>query len=183
MDTIFTADSMPHLRAVLEEYGAALLAAYRENLLPRNAGGDLITTATARVESDGEQWSVVFNLQDYWKYIEDGTRPHWPPPGSLIPWIRVKPVIPSPDSRGRIPSEKSLDFLIRRRIAGKAPDGNGGFKPGGTTGSHDLERAEQDLVGQWLPRIQQALALDASEHLRVYITETFREINPRPVEL
>lgn len=169
----FTAESMPHLRAVLEEYGAALLAAYRDNLLPRNAGGDLITTATARVEADGENWEVIFNLQEYWKYIEDGTRPHWPPPGALIPWIRVKPVIPRPDEKtGRIPSEKSLDFLIRRKISKE-----------GTTGSHDLERAEKDLLPQWQDRIARALLQDASELTRVYITETFRDINPAPVEI
>lgn len=175
---------MPHLRGTLEAYAQALLQAYRDNLLPRNAGGDLITTATARVEQpDGSTWLVIFNLQEYWKYIEDGTRPHWPPPGSLIPWIRVKPILPRPDSRGRLPTEKQLDFLIRRRIAGKAPDGHGGFKPGGTTGSHDLERAEEALRAEWMPKIQQALIQDVSEEMRVYVVEQFREINPAPVEL
>ena len=163
---------MPHLRAVLEQYGAALLADYRDKLLPHNAGGDLITTATARVETDGGAWEVIFNLQDYWVYIEDGTRPHWPPPGALIPWIRVKPVIPRPDDRGRLPTEKQLDFLIRRKIARD-----------GTAGSHDLERAEQEVLPQWLMRIQQALAEDATEWTRVYVTETFRDVNPRPVEI
>lgn len=172
MDVIFTAESMPHLRAELEAYGAALLAAYRDNLLPRTAGGDLITTATARVETDGTAWEVIFNLQDYWKYVEDGTRPHWPPPGALIPWIRVKPVIPRPDDRGRLPTEQQLDFLIRRKIARD-----------GTAGSHDLERAEQDVLPRWQQRIARALLLDANEWTRVYMTETFRELNPRPVEI
>lgn len=172
MNVIFTAESMPHLRAELEAYGAALLAAYRDNLLPRNAGGDLITTATARVETDGTAWEVIFNLQDYWKYVEDGTRPHWPPPGALIPWIRVKPVIPRPDDRGRLPTEAQLDFLIRRKISRD-----------GTAGSHDLERAEQDVLPRWQQRIAKALLLDATEWTRVYMTETFRELNPRPVEI
>lgn len=164
---------MPHLRATLEAYAQALLQAYRDNLLPRNAGGDLITTATARVEQpDGTTWAVIFNLQEYWKYIEDGTRPHWPPPGSLIPWIRVKPILPRPGKDGRLPTEKQLDFLIRRKIARE-----------GTTGSHDLERAEDALRAEWMPRIQQAIVQDFSEEMRVYVVEQFREINPAPVEL
>ena len=164
---------MPHLRETLEAYAAALLQAYRDNLLPRNAGGDLITTATARVEQpDGSTWLVIFNVQDYWKYIEDGTRPHWPPPGSLIPWIRVKPILPRPLKSGKLPTEKQLDFLIRRKIAKE-----------GTTGSHDLERAEDALRAEWMPRIQKALLQDLSEELRLYVVEQFREINPAPVNL
>ena len=168
-----TADNLPHLRETLEAYAQALLAAYRENLLPRNAGGDLITTATARVEQpDGSTWLVVFNLQEYWKYVEEGTRPHWPPPGALIPWIRVKPILPTPDSRGRLPTEKQLDFLIRRKIARE-----------GTTGSHDLERAEEQLRAEWLPKIQRALIQDFADETKVYVLEQFRELNPEPVEL
>ena len=168
-----TSDYMPHLRETLEAYAQALLAAYRDNLLPHNAGGDLITTASARVEQpDGSTWLVVFNLQEYWKYIEDGTRPHWPPPGALIPWIRVKPILPRPDSRGRLPTEKQLDFLIRRKISRV-----------GTEGSHDLERAEDQLRAEWLPKIQRAIIQDFAEETRVYIVEQFRELNPEPVEL
>lgn len=173
MLTLFTAESMPHLRAVLEQYGAALLAAYRDNLLPRTAGGDLITTATARVETDGAAWDVIFSLKEYWKYIEDGTRPHWPPAGALLPWIRVKPVIPRPDERtGRLPTEKQLDFLIRRKISKK-----------GTQGSHDLERAEHDVLPRWQQKIGKALLQDATEWTTAYVTETFRELNPAPVEI
>lgn len=173
MNTVFTAETMPHLRAVLEEYAAALLADYRDKLLPHNAGGDLITTATARVSTaTGMTWDVIFNLQDYWKYIEDGTRPHWPPPGSLLPWIRVKPVIPRPDDKGRLPTEKQLDFLIRRKIARE-----------GTQGSHDLERAERDVLPDYMEKIHKALLQDATEWTTTYVTESFRELNPAPVEI
>jgi len=34
----------------------------------------------------------------------------------ILQWIKDKPVIASPDSRGRIPSDKSLAFMIARSI-------------------------------------------------------------------
>lgn len=165
----------PNLRAVLEEYAVALRNAYQDNLIrsERIATGGLLNSIEARVSTDGDGvWTVSLILAEWWKWVEDDTRPHWPPPGALIPWIRAKPVIPRPDDRGRIPSEKSLDYLIRRKIAKE-----------GTRGTHDLENAENALQAEWMPRIQRALIQDASEGLRVYIIETFRDLNPAPVEI
>jgi hypothetical protein len=67
-------------------------------------------------------------LNKYWKYIEGGrkgkdTSPPgavykaaFPPVNALMEWISVKPIIPRPDKSGRIPSPKSLAFLIGRKI-------------------------------------------------------------------
>lgn len=178
---------MPRLRAVLTEYGNALRNAYQDNLIRSDhiATGGLLNSIEVRVEGpDNNLWSVVFNLAEWWKYVENGTRPHWPPPSALLQWIRAKPVIPRPDAKtGRLPSPESLAFLIGRRIAGKSPDGHGGFKPGGTKGTHDLERAEQDLLGSFMPRIAEALQLDLTDGAYMYFVDAFREINPVPVEI
>lgn len=40
----------------------------------------------------------------------------FPPVSAIMKWISVKPVIPRPDKDGRIPSPKSLAFLIGRKI-------------------------------------------------------------------
>lgn len=173
---------MPHLRAALEGYGVALRNAYQDNLIrsDRIATGELLNSVEVRVKGpDGGSWSVVFNLAEWWKYVEDDTKPHWPPRDAILKWIRAKPVIPRPDDNGRIPTPESLAFLIRRRIAGQSPKG----LPGGTKGSHDLEHAEQDTLPKWRAEIAKALQLDLTEDLRIYVENTFREINPAPVEI
>lgn len=175
-------NDMPHLRAALEGYAVALRNAYQDNLIrsDRIATGDLLNSIEAQVKGpDGGTWRVVFLLAEYWKYVEDDTRPHWPPRDAILKWIRAKPVIPRPDDKGRVPSPESLAFLISRRIAGESPKG----LPGGTKGSHDLERAETELISHWRMELTKALQLDMTDGLKMYIEQTFRELNPAPVEI
>jgi len=166
---------LPHLRAALEGYAVALRNAYQDNLIKsdRIATGDLLNNIETQVKGpDGNTWKVVFYLSEYWKYVEDDTRPHWPPRDAILKWIQAKPVIPSPDKNGRVPSPKSLAFLIGRKIAKV-----------GTKGSHDLERAETETLTHWRVEIAKALQLDMTEGLQMYIESTFRELNPAPVEI
>lgn len=175
-------NDFPALRSVLEEYGVALRNAYQDNLIAsdRIATGDLLNSVEVRVVGpDGGDWRVIFNLAEWWKWVEDDTRPHWMPKGTLLGWIAAKPVLPRPDDKGRLPTPEQLDYLIRRRIAGESPKG----LPGGTKGTHDLERAEESLVGEWMPRIAAALQRDITDGLQMFIVESFRELNPAPVEL
>lgn len=58
--------------------------------------------------------SVGSNLR-YSKPVEFGSRPHWPPPGSLKRWARLKLGVPA----ARL---DSADFLIRRKIASEGTD-------------------------------------------------------------
>lgn len=157
-----------NLRSVLEDYGRAVAEEYRQNLIKsdRLASERLFNSITTSVRTERGDFIVEMTLEDYWKYIEEDTRPHWPPASKLLEWIRVKPVIPRPDSQGRIPSQKSLAFLIGRRIAGKAPDGHGGYKPGGTTGSHDLRDAKREINAAWRERIEEALGHDLENYIR-----------------
>lgn len=168
-------NDFPNLRAVLEEYGVALRNAYQDNLIAsdRIATGTLLNSVEVRVDGpDGGAWSVVFSLSEWWRYVEDGTRPHWPPRDAILRWIQAKPVIPRPDDRGRLPTPESLAFLIGRKIARE-----------GTGGTHDLERAEQALLGSYMPRIAEALRRDVTDEAMLYIVDAFREIHPEPVEL
>lgn len=172
----FPSGDLPHLRKVLTDYANALRNAYQDNLIrsDRIATGGLLNSVEARVDGpDGGAWSVVLNLADWWKYVENDTRPHWPPRDAILSWIKAKPVIPRPDQRtGKLPSPESLAFLIQRKIARE-----------GTKGTHDLERAEQELLGYYMPRIAAALQQDMAEGLQMYFVDAFRELNPAPVEI
>lgn len=158
---------LDNLRSVLEEYGEAVAEEYRQNLIKsdRLASERLLNSIRTSVRVADREYIVEMTLEDYWKYVEEDTRPHWPPPSKLLEWIRVKPVLPRPDAKGRIPKPEQLAFLIGRRIAGKAPDGNGGFKPGGTKGSHDLRDAKRDVTAAWRRRLEEALGHDLEYYI------------------
>ena len=95
----------PNITSVLETYAEELRKLYRENLVKSDALAteQLYNTATYQVTRDGLTWEVSLSLEDYWKYVEEGTKPHWPSEEAITKWVRVKPVIPR-----TMPSGESL---------------------------------------------------------------------------
>lgn len=102
----------------IREVAAELLDRYKENIKSsgHNASGDLANTASYNVTFDGRYFEISFNLQEYWKYIENGTKPHFPPVDAIERWIRIKPLVPRA-YKGKVPSTKQLAFLIAREIS------------------------------------------------------------------
>ena len=154
----------PRTKRALTDYGEKLREQYRAELTahgrPTQYSDALRSTAECVVYVDDMTLSVSLYLQEYWKYVEEGTRPHWPPRKPIEDWIRVKPVVPHADSKGRVPSTKSLAFLIARKISRE-----------GTKGSHDLRIAvEQTKDG--LYEISNALSADLTENIEA-ILKTF----------
>lgn len=81
-----------------------------------SASSDLINTATSIATFDGRYFEISFNLQDYWKYLENGTKPHFPPIDAIERWIKVKKIVPK-SVNGKVPTTKQLAFLISRKIS------------------------------------------------------------------
>lgn len=89
---------------------------YRERLKDRRASGRLENFTTDIVIND-TSFKVIFNLEDYWRWVEYGRGPGKMPPISAIEnWIKIKPVIPKAVD-GKVPDTRQLAFLISRKIA------------------------------------------------------------------
>lgn len=137
---------------VLQDYAEAVKQAYRENLAQgRNASKNLSDTITARVDVQDTSFDVVLNMAEYWKYIEHGTRPHFPPISAILKWVQVKPVVPRPDANGKIPGERSLAYLIARKISRV-----------GTGGKPDLQEASEKTFSEFHDTLVSAMAQDAT---------------------
>ena len=159
---------LPHLRAVLEEYGQAVAQQYKDNLVRdgRPASGDLIRSITTFVEVNGQGYEVKMSLNDYWKYIEYGTKGwltgntsrKFPPPAAIEHWIDVKPGLPKPST---IQEKKSLAYLIGRKI-----------RDFGTKGRADLTEAKMTITEQYRERIAAALGADMVNYIRKVIAPT-----------
>lgn len=102
----------------IREVAAELLDRYKENINSsgHNASGDLANTASYNVTFDGRYFEISFNLQGYWRYLENGTKPHFPPVSAIERWIKIKPLVPRA-YKGKVPSTKQLAFLIAREIS------------------------------------------------------------------
>lgn len=157
--------SFDNLLQVLEEYGQAIRNEYQDNLIRADkvASGELLNSVEFEVVQNGTNFKVNLNLADYWKYIEEGTRPHFPPISALLDWIKVKPILPRPDDNGKIPTPKQLAFLIARKISEE-----------GTEGSHSLQKAAQTINDQWREKIVEAFTKDVQGTMDGYIIEFFK---------
>lgn len=158
------------LRQVLEDLANDIRDNYKEHLqfndrytergVPSGYSERLIDSVKTQVVAGDRAWEVTMTLNDYWKYVESDTRPHWPPVDKILEWVEIKPVIPRPDSNGRIPSPKSLAFLIGRSIAKY-----------GTKGSHDLEKTKDGVIPMYRERIAAALGHDMENYIRKLVAE------------
>lgn len=160
---------------VLWELAADMKKQYQAQLREhdRIASSELYRSVQQNVRVEGNTYIVELNLAEYWQYVEYDTKPHWPPHDVILKWIKVKKIVPRPDSQGRIPTPKQLAFLIARAMAGKSPNQANCKNPnGGTTGTHDLETARAQVLDRWMDRLREAIGQDAI----VYVTKLLRDV-------
>ena len=160
-NTLITFDN---LQKVLLEYGKEVRNLYQANLVKsdRIASGELLNSCEFELQVNGNNYSVVLSMAEYWKYIEYGRNPgKFPPTNKILDWIMIKPVIPRPDTNGKLPTPKQLAFLIGRKIA------NEGYE-----GSHDLEKAQDTILSKYESKIVAALSEDLGGYLQKIIIQS-----------
>ena len=150
----------PRTMAVLQELAQDVKAGYIDQLTkhghPTEYGTARLTdTITAEVTVDGHSFSASLRMNHYWKYLEEGTKPHWPPRDAILRWVEIKPVLPRPGRDGRIPSPSQLSFLISRKIA-----------KFGTEGTHGFQTTRDAVLPVYYERISEALSADVGDFLR-----------------
>ena len=142
-----------HTAEALQGYAAAVASEYKEELLgdDRIAKGDLIRSVQTEIVQKGNTLQVVLDVAAYWKYVEYGTKPHWPPPDKIREWIEAKPVLPRPLKSGKLPTVQQLTYLIGRKISRV-----------GTKGSNTLRHTLEEINAEWADRIAAAMAEDVA---------------------
>lgn len=152
-----------NLFRTLREYASLAVSEYKQRLLDddKKASGQLINSVSSEIKVGSDAFTVVLNLAEYWKYVEDGRKPgKFPPPKAILKWIQVKPVIPRP-IHGKLPTKEQLAFLIGRKIATE------GIEPG-----NQLKETVDSLNARYIPKLQAALEEDFTD----YVIKTYNEI-------
>ena len=93
------------------------------------ASGDLLNRIKGEVRVDNNIYTFVINLNDYWKYLENGVNGTAVDNGStysfkgktvntdaIEKWITVKGIVPH-SINNKVPSTKQLAYVISRSIA------------------------------------------------------------------
>lgn len=114
-----------NLLTMLEGYGREVVAKYRAKLAVagKNASGKLSQTMRSFVEKKGSMVAVYVELQDYWDYLERGTRKQGPykeqgyPPTNktreaILEWVKVKP----PFAGKKLTEQKRIAYFVAKKI-------------------------------------------------------------------
>lgn len=155
--------SFENLEKVLLEYGKEVRNLYQLNLVhsDRIASGELLNSCEFDMVVNGNTYSVRLEMAEYWKYVENGRKAgKFPPTSKILEWIMVKPVIPRPDSNGKLPTPKQLAYLIGRKIA------NEGYE-----GTNDLKRASDTIYNKYHSKIVAALSKDLGGYLEKIVIQ------------
>lgn len=169
-----------NLARTLNEYGIAVRNAYQDRIIKgeRIASGRLLNSVEYLTEFNGNIYEVYLSLEDYWKYLETGTEPHFPPVDKILEWVKIKPVLPRPyykrwtwvtkdgkrheNGKMVLPTPKEQAWMIARKIERE-----------GTEGSHDLEQVLEEMNARFETLIMDAIngdlffAIDAEIRLLV----------------
>ena len=105
------------LNSLMDEFQNAYASKLRDT--NHTASGNLALNQGHYFVFDNRYYRIYLRLEDYWKYLEYGTKPHFPPIEKIAEWIRIKPVLPRPNAKGKLPTQKQLAFLIARSISVK----------------------------------------------------------------
>lgn len=150
---------------VLEEYAIRLRNLYQDKLIKGDkiATGNLMNNVEYIIEKDSRSVSVSLQLEDYWRWVEEGRSPgKFPPVDKILDWIRVKPIVPDERS-GRLPTENQLAFLIGRKIAEE-----------GIKGTHYLQESQEEVLVEFEDKLSEAVGMDVNRYMDILMTEYFR---------
>lgn len=159
-----------HLQEALEEIGKEIVRLYKMRLeMPDIKGfnhiatSDLVNSVNFIVARDDREIWVELHLEDYWKYLEYGTPPHWPPVDAIKEWIKIKPVLPRPDKNGKLPTQEQLAYLIGRKIS------RDGTQP------YMMYNQTLDALNNWISnKIEEAVTLDLEEDVEFIFVKYFK---------
>lgn len=149
-----------HTQEVLNGYADDFLQRLRDRLIrdDKYASGKLLASLKTTVVCTDSEVSVWLSSEDYLQYINEGTKPHWPPKEPIIQWIRDKGIEPYPDNNGRLPTVEGLAFLISRKISRD-----------GTEADPVVDETLREVNADWLPRIESAVMEDVEDEVNAII--------------
>lgn len=148
----------------INEICKMMLQAYKDNLTTMNAvaTGSLRDTAFYEIDADEDHFTLYFNLNGYWSYLELGSKPHFPPVKAIEDWINVKGIVPQARN-GRVPTTRQLAYMI----------------------CHSMQRGKTDIDGQkvaFLKRPAIRYMLDDNDALLVRLTDRVAEIYKEEID-
>lgn len=141
-----------NVKRILDEYALKFQELVKKKITDNDkvASGNLLASIHTSIEVGNEKYTVYLHSREYLKFIELGTKPHWPPVDKLLQWVKDKR-LPTKESTGdkSLPTEKQLAYLVGRKI-----------NEVGTKPVPLIAETEEQLNSIYIPRLEEALIED-----------------------
>lgn len=164
-----------NLRRVLDDFTRDVGQAYQKRIREKDkvASGKLLESAgSGHIVVQGSHYEVIFDLEDYYYYIERGSKGaissepgalgkvHWTPVQALLQWIQIKPTLPKPST---LKDQLSMAFAVRQKIH------DFGTKP-----APMLTESVEECYARYEPLIYEALYEDTKEFANGLMIDVFQ---------
>lgn len=160
-----------NLKAALDAYAAEVEEILKEKITVGDhiASHKLINNLEYHVDLGGGTVSVSLSFEDYLKYLDLGTKPHFPPIGNgqdgtgILSWVRAKNLVQKASTyNGKLPTEKQLSYLIARKISEV-----------GTEATHILTESIEEVNARYEVIIGEAIEKDLNEGINAILIKGF----------
>ena len=161
----------PETERVLREMGTRMVEFMRAKLADKgiNSTGKLSNSIQYLISKEGQDYLISISLEEYWKWVENGTTAHWPPRNKIIDWIQAKPVLPE-ERNGKLPTVEQLAFLISRAMAGKSPNQSALKNPqGGTQAQPFFWNSVEEAVNDFENALGEAISRDMDRNIETLL--------------
>lgn len=158
-----------HTYQVLKQYAERVVQNYKSSLEAKGhiATGKLMSNIDYFFELDNARIEVTLRLDDYWKYLEYDTKPHFPPYKAILDWVKVKFHGNLPNTYdGNLPNvetlEKRFAYFTQKKIGEH-----------GTVGSHMLQDAIDNANASLEGMLEAAMQQDINEGIDAILLTAF----------
>jgi len=159
-----------HTIEALKEYAEFFMRTYKDKLSVEGhiATGDLASKMDYVFDVGPGRIEVTLRLEDYWRYLEYDTKPHYPPYKAILDWVKVKFHGNLPNGYdGELPAktetlEKRFAYFTQKKIGER-----------GTTGTHLLEKTGNEAYSKFNEVIEEAVSKDVEEAVDAILLTAF----------
>lgn len=141
-----------NVKRILDEYALKFQELAKKKIVDNDnvATGNLLASIKTSIDFGGNKYTVYLHSREYLKYIEEGTKPHFPPPDKILQWVKDKK-LPTRESTGdkSLPTEKQLTYLVCRKISIHGTEPNG-----------LIAETQEQLNEIYIKRLEEALTQD-----------------------
>ena len=145
-----------NLQKTLDSISDEFLQEYKKKLGDSNISKNI----SIDIKNVSGEYTIILELEDYWKYIENGRKPGSKPPPltDMIKWVK-KNNLPL-NKNGKLYTVEQLAFVIARSISKK-----------GLPAKHTLQKSIDTISN-----IEERIAMSLADDFEVSLSETINKI-------